>query len=104
MITYTDDVTGRTMVMTNEELFERIISRHPAKRSICSLQKALDRLYATRQSSEIIDPIQQERAKALLRESLDLDEKYWAFVNEMRNIFFPVEAGGVAPLWDDVDE
>ena len=102
MITFTNDVTGKTTTMTEEELFECIISRHPAKRSIRSIQKELDLIYEAAQSSVEPDPAQLDREKSLLDESLDLDEKYWEFVNVMRTIFFPV--GICSSILDDEED
>lgn len=102
MITFTNDVTGKTTTMTEEELFECIISRHPAKRSIRTIQKELDLIYEAAQSSVEPDQSQLDRAKSLLEESLDLDEKYWEFVNVMRTIFFPV--GIYSSILDDEDD
>ncbi|WP_156521203.1 hypothetical protein [Halothiobacillus diazotrophicus] len=100
MIIYTNEVTGSVISMTDEELFERIIQRHPAKRSIRLIQQRLDQLYAAEsQSAHEDDP--SDESRVLLAESLDLDEQYWAFVNDLRCIFFPSETDPVAPIWKD---
>lgn len=100
MIIYTNEVTGSVISMTDEEFFERIIQRHPAKRSIRLIQQRLDQLY-TMDAQSPSEGSRSAQIRAMLDESLDLDEQYWAFVNDLRCIFFPSESDPVAPIWKD---